>query len=460
MSWLLGPEFKVGLMVLSISGVIAGMSLRVSNDPSYLGNSKEIWFYIEDASGLVKNSNVTMAGITIGIIKDIKLEAGQARVEMVLQGRIPVTKSARIEIRPNGILGDKHVEVISGDPRDPPLRSGEQILVVDDRASVDRLIAEVSKITKSLSAVAENIKSATDGDTDKPLGRIINNIEKLTKDISEITQGSKGQIVDIVDNIHGITDTINELVTDEGPDGLKQSWRDALKSLRKIEGSIKNMEEITGKINRGEGTIGKLVNDETTVEEVNTAVASINNYLDAANKLQTSVDFHSNYLMNGQGAKSFLSLKVQPGLDRYYELGIVDDPLGVTERTTTTTDSNGVSQTIRESKRFESRVRFTALFAKTFYDFTLKGGIMENAGGLGAEYSLFKRKLTFAVDAFDFANINLRASVRYSIFNGIYIGAGGEDLASKTGRAAGYVGAGLFLTNDDLKLLLSKMPGM
>lgn len=460
MNWLLAPEFKVGMLVLIVSGIIAGMSLKVSNDPSYLGSSKEAWFYIDDASGLVKNSSVTMAGINIGIIKDIKLESGQAKVEMILQGAVVLTKSARIEIRPNGILGDKHVEVVAGDPRDPPLRSGEQILVVDDRASVDRLIGEVSKITKSLSAVAENIKSATDGDTDKPLGRIISNIEIITKDLAELSNGKKRQISEIIDDIHDITGTVNELVTDDGPDGLKRSWKDALKSLRRIEVSLRNVEEITGKINRGEGTIGKLVNDETTVEEVNTAVNSINNFLDAANKLQTSVDFHSNYIMNGEGAKSFLSLKIQPGLDRYYELGIVDDPLGVTEKTVTTTDASGTSQTIKESKRYESRVKFNALFAKNFYDFTIKGGLMENSGGVGAEYHMFKRKLTFAVDAFDFSALSLRAYLRYSVFQGIYLTAGGEDLVSKSGRASGFVGAGLFITNDDLKLLVSKMPGL
>ena len=225
MKWLMSPEMKVGLLVLIISGIIAGMSLRVSNDPSWLGSSKEAWFYIEDASGLVKNSNVSMAGINVGIIRDIKLENGQAKIDMILQGTIPVTKSARIEIRPNGILGDKHIEVISGDPRDPPLRSGEQILVVDDRASVDRLISEVSKITKSLSAVAENVKSATDGDTDKPLGRIINNIESITKDLAQLSRERKGEVGQILDNVRDMTGTLNGIVNDDGPDGPEEIFK-------------------------------------------------------------------------------------------------------------------------------------------------------------------------------------------------------------------------------------------
>lgn len=450
------PEFKVGFLVLVIAGIIAGMSLAVSNNPSYLGTSKEAWFYIDDASGLVKNSGVRMSGIEVGLIKDIKLENGKARVEMVLKGDTPVTKSARIEIRPNGILGDKHVEIITGDPRDPPLRSGEQILVVDDRASVDRLIGEVSKITKSLSTVAENIKAATEGDADKPLGKIVNNIERITTDLADLTKGQKENVSAIIENLRDTTDTINELVNNDGDEGLRATWN---RTLQRVDSSMKNIDEITSKINKGEGTIGKLLNDETTVEELNTAISGINNLLDTNNKLSTSIDYHSHYLTSSGQSKSFLSLRIQPGLDRYYEIGVVDDPYGLTESTvTTTTPQGGTSTVVSEDKRFINRLKFNALFAKNFYDLTVKGGIIESSGGFGLDYYLLKRRLRLSVEAFDFENFNLRAGLRYSIFNGIYLTGGGENLTSKTGRNSAFVGAGLFLTNDDLKLLLTKLP--
>ena len=455
MGLLSSPEFKVGALVLLVATIIAGMSLTVSNDPTYMGSSKEAWFYIDDASGLVKASGVRMAGIQVGVIKDIKLENGQARVEMILQGEVPVTKSARIEIRPNGILGDKHVEIVSGDPRDPPLRSGEQILVVDDRASVDRLIGEVSKITKSITAVAENIKAATEGDADKPLGRIVNNIEKVTADLAAWTGENKEDLSEIVANLRETTDTINELVNDNSDEGLKRTWN---RSLARIDSTLKNVDEISGKINRGEGSIGKLINDEKTVDELNSAISGINNLLDTSNKLQTSIDYHTNYLTNSRDAKSYLSLRIQPGLDRYYEVGIVDDPGGVTERTTTTSTTNGGPETeVREKKNFADRLKFTALFAKTFWDLTLKGGIIESSGGVGADYHLFKRKLRLSLEAFDFSDLNLRATAMYSIFNGIYVTGGGENLTDQANSSA-FVGAGIFITNDDLKLLLTKVP--
>lgn len=451
------PEFKVGLLVLIVSGIIAGMSLSVSSDSSYLSSRKEHWFYLEDASGLVEKSGVRMAGIQVGVIKRIRLENGQAKVEMTLQGDTPITKSARIEIRPNGILGDKHVEIVAGDPRDPPMRSGEQFLVVDDRASMDRLINEIAKITKNLGVVAENIKSATEGDTDKPIGRIVSNVEKITKDLAEFTGGQKENVAAILDNLRDTTDTINEMVNNESDEGLKATFD---RSLRRVDTAMKNIEEITTKVNSGKGTIGKLLNDERTVEELNTAISGVNNMLDTASKLQTNLDFHSNYLTGGNSqAKTYVNVQLQPGLDRYYEFGIMSDATGVTERTTTDSTVGGTTTTTREVKRFENQIKFNALFAKNFYDFTIKGGIMENTGGVGLDYNMFKRKFKVSLEAFDFAHVNVRASARYSIFSGIYVSAGGENLAAQNGYSASpFIGAGLFLTNDDLKLLLTKLP--
>lgn len=456
MNLLGAPEFKVGLLVLIVAGIIAGMSLSVSSDTSYLSAHKDAWFYLEDASGLVEKSGVRMAGIQIGIIKKIRLENGQARVEMSLEGDAPVTKSARIEIRPNGILGDKHVEIVAGDPRDPPLRSGEQFLVVDDRASMDRLINEVAKITKSLTTVAENIKSATEGDTDKPIGRIVKNVETITNNLADITSGQKDNFAAIMDNLRDTTDTINDLVNDETDEGLKTTLK---RSLARVDNVMKNIDEVTSKINSGKGTIGKLINDDRTVEELNTAIAGVNGFLEAGAKLQSSIDFHSNYLMTDKAAKTFLNVQLQPGLDRYYEIGVVSDGQGVTENTTTTTNTDGTISTVRQQKRNENQIKFNALFAKNFYDFTVKGGVMENTGGFGVDYFMLKRALRFSVEAFDFANVNIRAQARYSIFSGVYVNAGGENLASQGPRSVNpFIGAGLFLTNDDLKLLLAKLP--
>lgn len=453
-------HFRVGALVLGVGALIAFMSMKVSDDPASFGRSKRAFFLMGDANGLVKSSTVRMAGIQVGIIKDIKLENGQAHVVLSLRGDIPLTTSTRVEIRANGILGDKHVELIPGNPLDPPLRNNGQIMSVVDNGSLDQLVTQVSKITNSLTSVADSLKSATtgEGDTSQPLGRIVHNIEVLTKDLAEFSSSKKQKIAEIVDSIHNITETLDDYVNDDSPEGLKAAIKNATASLSRIDRTLRNVEEISEKINKGEGTIGRLVNDETTVEELNKAVAGVNEFLDAGNKLETSLDFHTYYLTDPGLQKSAISLRLQPGPDRYYEIGVVDDPVGVVQKTKTESTGTGGNSTVTETKTFYNKVKFNALFAKSFYDFTVRGGLIENSGGAGFDYHLLKKRLILTLDAFNFSSLQLRAFGRYNFFKGLYLMGGAEDILGRNAGYSNFIGAGLYMTNDDLKLLFSKVP--
>jgi phospholipid/cholesterol/gamma-HCH transport system substrate-binding protein len=198
--------------------------------------------------------------------------------------------------------------------------------------------------------------------------------------------------------------------------------------LHRVDRALANVEEITEKVNSGKGTLGKLVNDEETVVELNKAVSGVNQFLGNANKIQTNVDVRSEYLSDANLFKSYASIKIQPGLNRYYELGVVMDPKGVVETTQTQTSNNpggptASDPTTTEKKTYKNRVKFTGLYAMNFYDFTVKGGLIESSGGAGVDYYLMRRKLRFSFEAFDVkdSTVRLRSSLRYSFIKGLYV---------------------------------------
>jgi phospholipid/cholesterol/gamma-HCH transport system substrate-binding protein len=458
MAWFQSVELKVGFLVVVVASLIAYMSMQVSQDPSYMGRSTGAWFLISDAGGVVKNSAVRMAGIPIGIIKDIRLQDGMARIDMSLRPDIKLTVSAHVEIKAQGILGDKHVELNPGIPTDPPLPANGQILNVKDKGSIDNLISQVSEITGSLKSVAKTLQESVEDDGTRRhiLGRIVSNIERITADVSNITADNKEKVNDIMDQVRKITGTLDEMVNDPGDQGLKKQWKKLTKSLDRVESIMKNVDEITAKINKGEGTIGKLINDEETVEELNTAISGVNSMLDTANKTSTAVDFHSEYQGQLGLTKSYVGIKIQPGLDRHYFIQIVDDPAGVVEKTETQSTTNGSLSDVREVKTYHNKIKLTALFAKNFWDWTVKAGLMENVGGVGVDYYIYRRQLKLSMDAYDFSSLNLRTQIQYNFYKGIYVIGGMSDMLNRSGKQTSYLGAGLTLTNDDLKLLLSK----
>lgn len=457
MNFLKLPEFKVGMLVVAIGGLIAFMSMQVSDDPSLLGRAQKAWFLMPTAQGLVKGSAIKSAGIPVGVIKNITLQDGKARIDVTIKEEIGLKRSAAVGMKANGILGDKSIEVYPGDEGDPELEDGGQIVNVKTGGGLDDVMTQVSDLAGNLKEITKNLKEATAGDgTDKHiLGRIVMNIEKITKDLSQVTGDNKEQIKEIVDQVNEITGTINELVNDDSPEGFKSTWK---KTMVRLDSSMKNIDEITTKINKGEGAIGKLISDEQTGEDISTAIEGISGLVDSANKISTGIDFNSNYLGSVGSAKTAIGINIQPGLDRFYYLGIITDPAGVVEKTIYTETSGGSTSELEEKKTFKNKTKLSLFFGKNFFDWTLRGGLIEDTGGFGLDYHMFDHTLTASVEAYDFQDIQVRSMLTYRMFYGIYLTGGFSDMLDKKDANSAFLGAGLFLTNDDLKLLLTKSP--
>lgn len=456
MSFLNAVEFKVGAMVVAVAALIGYMSMQVSDNPSFFSRNQNAWFLIPDAAGLIKGSAIKSAGIPVGSIKAITLQEGQARVAIVVKNDVPLTTSAAVDIKSNGILGDKYIEIYPGSPKDPPLEDGGQILNVKSKGSLDSVVSSVGEVADSLKDVANKLKEAVseDGTRAHVLGRIILNVETLTKDLAEMTQANKGKINDIIDEVRNVTGTLDELINDESDKGFKKTWKNA---MERIDSSLKNVDEITSKINNGEGALGKLISDENTAEDLQSAISGLSNLVGTGDRLQMGFDFNGNYLNSVGATKSYIGLRLQPGLDRFYEIGLVDDPAGVvdTESSRSKLGDGDYGTPSTTEKTFYNKTKLTVTFNKNFYDWTVKAGLIENAGGAGLSYHFWRSKITLGLEAFDFGHVHVRPSVRMDLTHGFYLTGGVSDALDKNNARSGYLGAGLFLTNDDLKLLMS-----
>jgi phospholipid/cholesterol/gamma-HCH transport system substrate-binding protein len=236
--------------------------------------------------------------------------------------------------------------------------------------------------------------------------------------------------------------------------------------MGKLDRSLANIEAVTGKIADGEGTIGRLVNDEDTVNGINKAVDSLNRVLGGALTLQTTFDYHSEFMTERSDMQSYVGIKIQPGLDRYYYLGVVQDPLGVTTssttKTTTTTTPPGppggtvVTDTDR-TRNSKDKIKFTALFAKHFYNMTFKGGLIQSSGGFGVDYHFNHENLSLSAEMFDFKDPNLRLFATWKPVKGLYLVGGGDSILQREQRDFNpFIGGGLAITNDDINIFAAQ----
>ena len=458
MNLLYAPKKQVGIFTAVALAILGLMAIGIGDSPELLGGGKRYHFFVADASGLIKGSKVKMSGIPVGVIKAIEYEGGQAKITIAVPERFPLYASAKVRIKSQGILGDKYIDISPGNSTDTRLAEGEQILIVQDLGSLDQLVSQVSQISESIKIIANNVAEAVteDGTNRHVLGRIIRNIEKLTADISEIAADNKEQIGDIVDNLQRVTASLDEILNDPSPKGFKYRLQVA---MERLDNSLKNIEEITGKINRGEGTLGKLISDESTSDVIENTLDSIDVAYGGVSRLQMSLNLQSQYLTEMNAARTTVGLLIEPGPDRHYYIGITDDPAGLVDITETkTTVGSSITET-REEKRYLSKTQFNLWFGKTFYNFTVRAGLIQSSAGLGLDYSFWGERFIFTSELLEFRNLNLRVHLQARLARGLYIIGGGQDLLGYGKKQSGYLGLNLSLTNDDLIMLSSRLSG-
>jgi phospholipid/cholesterol/gamma-HCH transport system substrate-binding protein len=258
-------------------------------------------------------------------------------------------------------------------------------------------------------------------------------------------------------------------------------------AVAKLNDNLEKLDTILGKVQEGKSVAGKLLVDERMGRKVGQAVDSVTDYFDRLNRLQIQLRLRSEWLLNQSvtdgrpGAKVYFGARIFPKPDKYYELELVSDPRGVDTVTTDTITSQVGSGTPTTSSitrvRNEQKLTFSAQLAKRFGLLTLRGGVIESSGGVGADVHLFDDSLGLSLSAYQFTRAQQSAFPRakfwvdYNFLRHFYLTTGVDDFLNrwKTASRPGgrpfsigtdvFFGAGFYFTDDDLKTLVGSGAG-
>jgi phospholipid/cholesterol/gamma-HCH transport system substrate-binding protein len=312
----------------------------------------------------------------------------------------------------------------------------------DLRAGVENLRRASAQLADTLSAV-DALVAAANSPTGT-LGRLIHD-DALHRDL----QDTLGDVRSVLGRLERGEGTLGKLLTDDA-------------AYAELTEGLENLRSITDKIDRGEGTLGKLVNEESVHSNLNQTLEGITDFVAGANRFQFQLGYSGEYLAKlGEGKHTF-GLEIRPRQDRFYSVALVDDPRGSreTEVTERVISDEGGTRTVREEETVtRDRFKFSAQVGKRFSFLTLRGGILESSGGVGADVDLFADRLRLTFEAFDFARDegppHLKVGARWTFLRNLFISAGLDDFIDDKGRADYFVGGGLRFLDDDLKYLLS-----
>ncbi|HEX2720634.1 MAG TPA: MlaD family protein [Candidatus Deferrimicrobium sp.] len=499
-------EARVGIFVLLGLIVLTFFTFRVSKWGLIAEKGYRLTVDFDTASGLEPKSDVKMAGVPIGKVEEIQLVGNRARLVLrIRQGiRIPIDSVGSIQTQ--GLLGEKYVEILPGKDEQRNLPAGGQVANTLSPVNLDEMVRKLSTIGDDVKKFTETL-STTFGSEEgkKALGdilrdvqattaalrtvvtgneqrfeRIVANIDRLSADLSDISANNKQDVRATIANLRVFSDTLksetpglvrkleemSERVSNiagDNRENLKESIANLKTASARLDNTLDAAGKVMAKIDRGEGSLGKLVNDNTAHTSLTDALEGVNRYVRKYDALHLTLVPWVEYQTGTSDWKYYLNLKIQPTADKYYLVGVVNDPKGKRTDSTTIVTRTGSPPVETRTVSFEDKWKFNALLAKRFSRVTVRGGIMESAGGLGLEYAVVKDRFSVGADIFDFNRPDNRAHLKlygnYDIFKNLFITGGADDLLSRDSQfRTFFLGFGIKFPDDDLKTVIGAVP--
>lgn len=488
-------EAKVGFFVVIGVLILGYMSMKAGKF-QYTGKKGfQVYAYFDSAEGIVEGVPVEIAGVEVGRVKEITLEDGKAKVTLQINPGVQIGEDAKAIIRTKGVLGDKYVEISIGAPGAVHIQPGGRISKTQSPANIDLLLQQLSSIGKDIKGITQSLTAVLgteDGEAslrlimdnmrelsetlnvtvqknNENINQMLENLAQFSRDLKDLSGGNKEALGEIVDNFRDASGQLRLTLTaldeiaekvNRGEGTIGQLIHEE-KTVERLNETLAALQEITQKINQGEGTIGRLIKEDETLDNLNETLTSVSQMIATEDRFRTYLDYHGEYLFDSEDVKSYLSLRIQPKEDKYYLLGIVEDPAGRKTEKVTTTTVGGVSTTEYVEKIDKDELKFSAQIAKRYYDLGLRGGIFESTGGIGADYYFFDDRLVLSLEAFDFdpdQRAHLKFKADFTPLNYIYLTAGFDDFISDADNESFFIGGGLYFSDEDLKTLLTDAP--
>lgn len=264
-------EIKTALLVIaSISLLIWGYGYLKGKDIFSRYNTYSVYF--DNVEGLTKSAAITLNGLAVGKIADIKLAANQSgkmEVSFQVDSDIPVTKSTLASLYEPGFIGGKQIMLILNSD-DTTLAPSGYVLKGTVKSGMTELVAEkLAPIQQKLELFLErstvlltNVNSVLD---DKAKADIKNSIAELNATMQEMHQLSASANKLVNDNAKNMNATMADIKTTSGnfakiSDSLQKA--DLGKTVRTLESSLEKVNVLLTNLNEGKGTMGKLAKDE------------------------------------------------------------------------------------------------------------------------------------------------------------------------------------------------------
>lgn len=275
-------QLKVGITVIVATVTLAVLIFFMGGKAGFFASRITLYAYFDNTEGVKIGAPVSLQGLTIGNVKDIRLvpDRPQDPVQIIMRVNTKyqflLRKDSLATIETAGVLGESFIDLNSKKATGPVVKDGDELRTITQPGLEDVVRASQSSL--------QNLDILV-----KRLDRIVFAVETGPGTLHDLLYGTTlidranailGQIQTLINDVNGGKGTIGQLLKDDT-------------TIRKFNAALDKLNGIVDDINAGKGNLGLLIKDRALYDKANQLV-------DNGNKLIEDIN-------NGKGAIGLLA---------------------------------------------------------------------------------------------------------------------------------------------------------
>jgi phospholipid/cholesterol/gamma-HCH transport system substrate-binding protein len=418
--------------------------------------------YVDDASGIEKQTHVSMNGVMIGEVQGITIAGKQVQLQLLINEGVKIPEDSSIIVAQESLLGSKVLNIVVGDSHAYLKTQG--VLSQSKRyASFDQTSDSVNDAAKEFQLLLHDFRTTLDEEHRKAIQDAIVAFRDVGVNLNGVITENRTELHDAISNFRAmsggfaqtattvnqdlpsIMDHANSLTTriDNISGSLEHKLPEAVDKFVKIED---NVSDILAE-NRS-GLKSTITSADSFFKSGEQAFSRVDTLLSTFTTSELQVAMHADAMMRDGYEKIYLGVTYLPNPETYYMVDLVSD------------NDYSITQTAPPGSHIKGKRYISGQYGKRFDNTLLRFGAIESTGGIGVDYFMDHDKLKFSAEAFDWnaindvrgSNVHLKAQARYQLLKHLEFSAGWDNFLNSKAQNV-FFGLGVRFIDNDIKYL-------
>ena len=406
-------EVKVGALTLAGAVILAGM-ISFLGAFHFFDRGYDLYVSYPSVRGLLVGNAVRYAGVTVGTVKETRVEPGQVVVTMHLNEGIQIPQEAEFRIGSDGVMGEKFVDV-----KPPKKFSGVYLkpgtnLAGETGGGVEDLMDNSAKVLTKLEGIVDALNNVF-GDKEVQQSMrdgflnardISNNLNEFTKVMAQSARDNQREMHNMVAQLNQMSARMNTAMSHveslvQGLDNNGQTGANVALMAQNLASTSRHMEEVSN-------MLAQVAKDPATKEDLQATLHNMRGVSERANKVLaiadgTSLKTHADVLHSVRGGdwrSNFGLTFAKPGKQTFTYLG---------------------ASSIGDDTKLD------LYLGKRFHNLSVTSGAMQGKFGVGLGYD-FGDTFRLYSQLYDFKDSKLRLGGEVLLKDDIYLTGESLDL--------------------------------